>query len=449
MYSGHIPVRDKRSSRSTMFYVMFPSKSNDPDNDNDPLPLIMWLTGGDLPHMGLQGPGCSSELAWIAENGPFTLLPNGTLAQNEYSWSRVAHMLYVDQPLGVGFSRTDQPHVTTQREIAEDMWHFLSGFLAEWPEHIDRPFIMMGESYSGHYIPHMAKYLIQHPIKGLRLHGIAIGNGWVDPHTQFPSFAEYAWANRMIDAATYQEAKRIFANECDAALRSGRWEGVDAACYQTALRLLGDTSPYDIRQKCSPPPYCHEMGGIERFFERDEVRSALCVDGVFDDRSEIDGGEDGVLVSIRGRAPWPFCDRWLQRSLLNDSISSSLAAASFVVSAGKSALFYYGDQDFMCNWKGGLDWVNLLTWERADDFRHRPLCDWKVHGRSAGGAYKSVGRLSYLRLYNASHMVPMSSPEVSLLMLMLSEYLRYELGKATEEEYRVARTTPCEPVYVQ
>ena len=72
-----------------MFYWLFPSRS-DPDKD----PLVIWLTGG---------PGCSSELAVFVENGPMRL-EKGVPVKNEISWNNNANLLYLDQPIGTGYS---------------------------------------------------------------------------------------------------------------------------------------------------------------------------------------------------------------------------------------------------------------------------------------------------------------------------------------------------------
>jgi cathepsin A (carboxypeptidase C) len=58
--------------------------------------LTVWLTGG---------PGCASELAIFYENGPFTINEDLTLKKNEYSWNNNSNMLFVDQPVGTGYSR--------------------------------------------------------------------------------------------------------------------------------------------------------------------------------------------------------------------------------------------------------------------------------------------------------------------------------------------------------
>merc|ERR1719297_173689 len=62
------------------------------------IPLIVWLSGG---------PGCSSTLALLFENGPCSVNLDGTeTVPNPHSWNKVAHVLYVDQPAGVGFSHS-------------------------------------------------------------------------------------------------------------------------------------------------------------------------------------------------------------------------------------------------------------------------------------------------------------------------------------------------------
>ena len=71
----------------TDFYWFFESRS-DPAND----PLIIWLTGG---------PGCSSTLALLGENGPCSVNDDATgTVTNPYSWNSKANILWLDQPVG-------------------------------------------------------------------------------------------------------------------------------------------------------------------------------------------------------------------------------------------------------------------------------------------------------------------------------------------------------------
>jgi cathepsin A (carboxypeptidase C) len=89
-----------------MFYWLFKSK-NDPAKD----PLVMWLTGG---------PGCASEIALFYENGPFIINEDLSLRANEHSWHKVSNLLFVDQPIGTGFSKCSNPesHADTEEEVA-------------------------------------------------------------------------------------------------------------------------------------------------------------------------------------------------------------------------------------------------------------------------------------------------------------------------------------------
>lgn len=105
-----------------MFYWWFESRS-DPKND----PLVLWLTGG---------PGCASEIALFYENGPYQFEKDGkTLKSNPYSWNSNANLLYVDQPIGTGFSKAKVTHmVTNEEEVAEDMAIFMMKFLEKYPE---------------------------------------------------------------------------------------------------------------------------------------------------------------------------------------------------------------------------------------------------------------------------------------------------------------------------
>ena len=85
----------------------------------DQIPLVVWLTGG---------PGCSSSLALLTENGPCTVNDDGkTTALNAHSWTESAHVLWLDQPANVGYSY-GQDNDTNEEMISEDAYYFLQAF---------------------------------------------------------------------------------------------------------------------------------------------------------------------------------------------------------------------------------------------------------------------------------------------------------------------------------
>lgn len=79
-------------------------------------------------------------------------------------------------------------------------------------------------------------------------------------------------------------------------------------------------------------------------------------------------------------------------------------------------LVYSGDKDYIVNWRGGEAWTNEVDWAKKDDFKNKDYEDYVVDGKKAG-EYKSVDNLTFLRVFDAGHMVPMDQPEVSLNML--------------------------------
>lgn len=90
--------------------------------------------------------------------------------------------MYVDQPLGTGFSQSSVFRSRwTLKAIAEDFRNFLVGFLEKYPEYKNRDVYLTGESFAGHYIPVFANHLFYNPVDGFNLQGIALGNAWVDP----------------------------------------------------------------------------------------------------------------------------------------------------------------------------------------------------------------------------------------------------------------------------
>ncbi len=76
------------------------------------------------------------------------------------------------------------------------------------------------------------------------------------------------------------------------------------------------------------------------------------------------------------------------------------------MSAGVPVLIYSGDQDYICNWRGGEAWTNALVYPQQEQFNKMNYATFEVDGNGAG-EYKSAGLLTFLRVYSAGHLVPM------------------------------------------
>ena len=143
-YSGYLSV----GTNMNMYVLLHPSPSCFPcstcsltgrrwfwffEARNNPTtaPLATWFNGG---------PGCSSMIGLFQENGPCRFLGNSkTPSLNPYSFNEVANMLYVDQPIGTGFSfGTDS--VTSTVTAAPYVWTLLQAFYAQFPQYESRQF---------------------------------------------------------------------------------------------------------------------------------------------------------------------------------------------------------------------------------------------------------------------------------------------------------------------
>jgi vitellogenic carboxypeptidase-like protein len=162
----------------------------------------------------------------LKEHGPFLadidLEGRPTLAHNPYSWAGNYSVLYVDNPVGTGFSFTDDPAALPRfvEESTEDLYHMLQQFFKIFPEVAASQFYAMGESYGGKYVPslaykiHMeneAAKVLSAKAKGgttINLAGLAVGNGWMSPLDQ-GKYASYLFFHGLLDSAQYGELDAI------------------------------------------------------------------------------------------------------------------------------------------------------------------------------------------------------------------------------------------------
>nr|AFD28280.1 serine carboxypeptidase [Holotrichia oblita] len=382
--SGYMNVGKKGGK---MFYWLVPTdQENGSVSTNKDHPWAIWLQGG---------PGCSSDFAFLAENGPLRMEVDGTLRKNEYSWHLLADTVWIDQPLGTGFSQTGTQcnYATTEKDIAVMMQEFLEKFIYLYPELRDRPFYIAGESYAGHYIPAVAYHLNKYPVQGLALTGIAIGNGWVDPIKQYPAYAEYAYKEaHIIGRVGYEVAKKVLA-ECVHLLQSGAQLISLIQCNAATAAILGKRNPYDVRLDCEVPPLCYNATKLTDFLNSRAVQMRLGVD-----------------------KKWEDCNTSVHTYLLGDFDTETRTKVSKLIKAGLKVLTYNGVQDFICNWVGTESWISALQWEGVTKFTELPYKSWVVEGRALG-EYKQLDNFAFLKVYGAGHMVPMDQPAAAYAMM--------------------------------
>ncbi|GJJ15863.1 hypothetical protein Clacol_010141 [Clathrus columnatus] len=152
------------------------------------------------------GPGCSSLEGLLQENGPFTW-PTGTAVPvvNEHSWTNLSSMLWIEQPVGTGFSQ-GKPNIKDEDDLAAQLAGFLQQFLEVFSELKGKNFYITGESVSCLFVllllsnittffsstrEYIANYIYENPgVVDLNLKGIWISDptvSWNVVQEQIPA----------------------------------------------------------------------------------------------------------------------------------------------------------------------------------------------------------------------------------------------------------------------
>ncbi|GFP59694.1 hypothetical protein ACSS6W_009756 [Trichoderma asperelloides] len=146
-YAGNLPVSTKPGESDELFFWFFPTANKEHLDDKE---IVIWLSGG---------PGCSSMLAILQENGPFSWQP-GTLkpTPNPFSWHLLSNVVWIDQPVGTGYSK-GEPSIKNEDELAEQFKGFWRNFVDTFGMHGWKVYIA-GESYAGMYGPYISSHFI-------------------------------------------------------------------------------------------------------------------------------------------------------------------------------------------------------------------------------------------------------------------------------------------------
>nr|XP_043633179.1 serine carboxypeptidase-like 34 [Erigeron canadensis] len=201
-YAGYITVNE--SHGRALFYWFFEAMDCPQKK-----PLLLWLNGG---------PGCSSiGYGNLEELGPFVAVKGKTeLRFNNKAWNKAANLLFLESPVGVGFSYSNTS--TDLKDLgdtltAQDSYTFLLNWFKRFPQYKSHEFYISGESYAGHYVPQLSEVIFDKnkclPKQDrINFKGFIIGNALVDDEMDQTGMIDYAWDHAVISDRVYNDVKK-------------------------------------------------------------------------------------------------------------------------------------------------------------------------------------------------------------------------------------------------
>ncbi|KAG1740432.1 Alpha/Beta hydrolase protein [Suillus paluster] len=398
--SGYIDV----GTNMSMWFWFFESRTSPKT-----APFTLWLNGG---------PGCSSMIGLFEESGPCSVnadLNSTTL--NPYSWNNLSNIIYIDQPIGTGFSYgTDL--VNSTEAAAPFVWTAFQVLFESkiFSKYASREFILATESYGGHYAPSFVTYFEEKNvlIASGAIHAVpivvsalTINNGWIDPLIQniaYLTFATYApgYGRLQPDPVLKNISNALYGHDgciaqekaCYAAGNSTSsnniCENADRYCdeyvYFPAAHGYDD---YDVRQNSSnlfPPQY-----EVDYLHKKDVMKKI------------------GAQVTYE-RCPDPPYDQFVYTGDLGRTWLPQLSA---LANSGMKILIWAGDADIICNWLGLHASVLAMDWYGNETLHNTPFINMTIDGKPVA-AVQNLDNFSFVRVYEAGHEVPAFQPEAAL-----------------------------------
>ncbi|KAF2758357.1 putative serine carboxypeptidase [Pseudovirgaria hyperparasitica] len=430
-YAGLMPT-GADSSRELYFWF-FPTANSEGQDD-----ITIWLNGG---------PGCSSLEGFLQENGP-VLWQYGTYKpiKNYWTWVNLTNMVWVEQPVGTGFTQ-GEPVATSEEEIADEFLGFFKNFIDTFGLH-NKKIYVTGESYAGLYVPYIADAmlnqedttyynltgtLIYDPVIGERdlqteVVAVPFADKWSglfnfnesfndDLHDRFDSCGYKDYLNKYL---TYPPPGPFDAPPDSSVEGCDLWGDVLNAVFLTNpcfdLYQIATTCPLLWDVLGFPGSFDYLPEGASIYFNRTEVQKAInapiqewaeCVDGVLD---------------------------------TDTSRPVTLSVYPGVIERSQRTVLAHGNLDYVLIDMGARLAIQNMTWGGKQGFQDEPSDDFYVpyHPDASLGTLAAAGNLgithtergfTWVETFLSGHMVPQYAPSAAYRQL---EYLLGRIDSLTE-----------------
>ncbi|CAZ85311.1 unnamed protein product [Tuber melanosporum] len=404
-----MPISKDKNETRELYFWFFPTTGTVDDE------LVIWLNGG---------PGCSNLEGFLQEHGPFSWR-YGTYkpARNRYSWNNLTNMIWVEQPVGTGFSQ-GVPDATSEEDAAEKFLGFLENFIKTFGFE-DKKIYVTGESYAGYYVPYIVDAMYSRNNKtlfdprGLIIYSPTLSE-WVI-HEQIPAvqFVDY-WAHLLALNKTTMDHLHATADKCgytsylkENLLNTSTECDVWSAIFDAALLVNPCFNIFHITATCPilwdvlgyPGSFVYLPEGAEIYFNRTDVQNAInaphvkwqeCSEGVFPNGDPSDPPNFSVLPRI--------------------------------IDKNERTIIAHGLLDFRFTVNGSLLAIQNMTWGGKRGFQTKPVEPFIVPYDSQGtmGVQHTERKLTWVEIESCGHMAPQFQPGAAYRQL---EYLLGRIDK--------------------
>lgn len=390
-YAGYLTVNKKYNSN--LFFWFFPAFKADPGK----APVLLWLQGG---------PGGTSMFGLFVEHGPYVVFKNLTVGFREYAWTTRYSVLYIDNPVGTGFSFTDDDrgYAQNQDDVGRDLYSALTQFFQIFPEYQSNDFYATGESYAGKYVPAISYYIHKNnptaKVK-INLKGMAIGDGLCDPELMMGGYGEFLYQIGLIDELQkqyvdkqtdlgvqfIQQQKWIEAFQVFDSLLNG-----DVVSYPSFFQNATGCTNYYNYMLCQEP---EDQGYFAAFVTLSAVRRSIHVGNLtFHSGSEV------------------------EKHLLQD-VMKSIKPWLGVLMDNYRVLMYSGQLDVIVAAPLTERFLPTVNWTGAADYKTAPRFHWKVQPEDTevAGYVRQVGEFYQVIIRGGGHILPYDQPARSFDMI--------------------------------
>ncbi|CAJ2655757.1 unnamed protein product [Trifolium pratense] len=400
--TGYVGLGETDDDMQVFYY--FVKSENNPKKD----PLMLWLTGG---------PGCSSFSGLVSQIGPFEFenkeydgsVPS--LVSRPQSWTKLCNIIFVDLPLGTGFSYAK--NLTAHRsdwKLVHHAHQFLRKWLIDHPEFLSNEFYFGGDSYSGIPVPAIVQEISNGNEKGLQpfinLQGYLLGNP-VTTNREDNDQIQYAHGMGLISDELYASLQK----NC-----KGEYIDVDSR-NEVCLRDLQsfDECLSRIDQYHILDPYCKDDSPLWRRSLTRELKESLSSHltapglscrtyGFYLTTKWANDKRVRKALHIREGTirKWTRC----YRTDFEFEIFGSVEFHASLSKKGYRSLIYSGDHDLAVPFMSTQAWIRTLNYSIVDDWR-----PWFVNGQVGGYTRTYSNQMTFATVKGSGHTATLYTPE--------------------------------------